>query len=83
MADGNLIWKYLEKNFKNDHPTIYIYCAGQNRSSNTAMSRIYNEVEELFCPPMNRELLKQIIKSFLETKKKHYREGKIKIKSIY
>ena len=83
MADGELIWKFLDKNYKDDHPTVYIYCVGQSRSSNTSTSRIFNDVEQIFCPPMDRHLLKKIITAYLDNKKKLHKNGKIKVRSIY
>jgi hypothetical protein len=83
MADGELIWRFLDKNYKNDHPAVYLYCVGQKYSPQTGLSKIYNETEQIFCPPMDKNLLAVEIKAFLEFKRKLYKEGKIKVKSIY
>jgi hypothetical protein len=83
MADGEIIWRFLDKNYENDNPNVYLYCAGQKYSLKTGTSRIYNEIEQIFCPPMDTHLLKKVIEAFLDNKRKLYKEGKIKIKSIY
>lgn len=83
MSESKLIYKFLVKNYKDDHPCIYLYCQGHKYSPKTGLSRIYNEIEDLFCPPFDKNTLRDEIKTFLEEKKALYKEGKIKIKSIY
>jgi len=83
MPESKLIYKFLVKNYKDDHPCVYLYCKGQKYSPKTGLSRIYEEIEGFFCPPFDKNTLAKEIKSFLEEKKQLYKEGKINIKSIY
>ena len=83
MPESKLIYKFLCKNYKDDHPCVYLYCVGQKYSPKTGLSRIYNEIEDFFCPPFDKNTLAVEIKAFLEEKKKLHKEGKIKVQSIY
>lgn len=83
MDDGQLILKFLEKNYKDDHPAVYLYCVGKRYSPQTGSLNIFREVKDIFCPPISQHYLEVIIKAFLENKKKLYLKGEIKVKPIY
>lgn len=83
MSESKLIYKFLVKNFKDDHPAIYLYCKGSKHSPKTGLSRIYNEIEDYFHPAFDKNTIAVEIKKFLDEKKQLYKDGKIEIKSIY
>lgn len=83
MQDSQLIWKLLARDYPDDHVVIYLYSCGNVRSPITAMNRVMDDIERIFCPPMSETYLKKIVKGFLDYKKKQYINGEIKIKPIY
>jgi len=83
LFDSQLIWKYLSHVYLDDHQVIYLYACGNVRSPKIAVEKAMESVLPIFCPPMKEQLLKVVIKAFLEYKKKQYTNGKIKIKPIY
>lgn len=83
MTDSELIWKFLEKNIKNDHPAVYLYACGNLRSPITAVNKVLAEVESVFCPPYKHQFVTVVIKGFLDNKKKLYSKGLIKVKPLY
>jgi hypothetical protein len=83
MSDSEIIWKFLEREFLDEHPVIYIYCKGNKRSSTTAITKISDITNPIFYPAMSDFLIRTVIKGFLENKKKQYIKGLIKIKPLY
>lgn len=83
MSDSEIIWKYLDRQYSDDHPAIFLYCCGNTRSPQTATMKMMEDARKLFCPPYTEQFLRTIIHGFLENKKKLYMKGIIKIKPIY
>lgn len=82
-SDRELILKFLGKEYKDDHPSIYLYSCGQRRSQNTAIFNIIKYTRLIFYPCFNDYFLHTIIEEFLEFKKSQYKNGEIIIKPIY
>lgn len=83
MSDSEIIWKFLNREFKNDHPIIYLYACGNVRSPKTAIEKAVSITKPIFHPPINEHLIMTTIKAFLDNKKKQYIKGEIKIKALY
>jgi len=83
MEDSKIIWKYLERAFPNDSLAINIYCTGSPTTNKKAIETILNETNQIFCPAMDIIYLKIIITSFFDMKKKNYKNGTIKLVSIF
>ena len=83
MTDTILINNFLTREFPNDHPTIYIYVCGQKRSEKTAIDKVMLLTKQIFCPPLSEFFVLEIVKNFLNDKKKSYKNGLIKVKSFY
>jgi len=83
MSDSEIIWKFLEREFLDEHPAIYLYCCGNVRSPKTAIDKLEVITKKIFYPAMSIYLIKSVIKGFLENKKKLYIKGLIKIKPLY
>jgi hypothetical protein len=83
MSDSNIIWKFLQRQFPDDHPVIYIYVCGQKRSEITAIDKMMSLSKQIFCPTISENFVNTIVKSYLDRKKNDYKLGKIKVKSIY
>ena len=83
MSDSIIIWKFLQRQFPDDHPSIYVYVAGQKRSEETAISTIMSLTKPIFCPPLAEPFVLNIVKSYLDRKKQDYKNGKIRVKSLY
>ena len=83
MEESDIIWHYLEGTFPNEHHIIYIYCCGQKQSRINATKKIFEDIFPIFGRAFHNDLLKNVIECFLEFKKKQYKNGEIKVKSIY
>lgn len=83
MSDSEIIWKFLSREFPNDHPAIYIYVCGKTRSETTASNKLLEHTKPIFYPPMSEQIIKSTIKGYLNWKKKQYVNGEIKVKSVY
>ena len=83
MQDSTIIWKFLNREYDNDHPVVYLYACGNVRSPKTAVDRIMGLTRKIFYPAMTEQLIKTVVIAFLDNKKKLYMKGEIKIKSLY
>ena len=83
MSDSEIIWKFLDREYLDDNPVIYLYCCGNVRSPKTAIDKVCRFTEKIFYPAMTEQLIKTVIIAFFENKKKLYIKGLIKIKPIY
>ncbi len=83
ISDSTIIWNFLKKEFKDDHPVIYLYSCGNVRSPQTAIDKAIKVTMPIFSPPMSEHFVKTVIKGFLEMKKDLYKKGEIKVKPIY
>ena len=83
MEDSIIIWNFLTKEYKNDHPVIYLYVTNNPRTSTTAVDTITDLVKKIFYPTMPEHLINITIKGFLEMKRKQYIKGEIIVKPIY
>ena len=50
MSDSEIIWKFLIREYKDDHVVIYLYCCGNVRSPKTAIDRVFEFTKQIFCP---------------------------------
>jgi hypothetical protein len=83
MSDSEIIWKFLDREFLDDNPLIYLYCNGNVRTTKTATTKIVELTNKVFHPAMSTNLIQTVIIEFLENKKKFYINGVIQIKPIY
>jgi Sec-independent protein secretion pathway component TatC len=83
MSDSEIIWKFLEREFPNEHPAIYLYCCGNVKSPFTAIEKLMTISLLIFYPIMAEQYIKTVVKGFLENKKKLYLKGLIKVKPLY
>lgn len=83
MTDSEIILKFLEREYLDDNPVIYLYCNGNVRSPKTAIEKAVELTNQVFHPPMTKRLIQTVVEGFLENKKKLYRKGLIKIKPLH
>lgn len=83
MTDSELIWKFLTREYSDDHPVIYLYSCGNVRSPKIAIEKVLSLTKNIFVPGIKESTLSTIIKSFLDFKKKQYSLGLISIKRLY
>ena len=84
MTDSNIIWNHLNRHYDNSHPFIYQNCVNKKLiGSNDISYKIFSALKDIFCPPIDENYVKNIIKQYLENKKHLYKNGKLSIKSIY
>lgn len=83
MSDSEIIWKFLSKEFTDEHPIIYLFVTNKPRSSKNALDKAVNETKLIFGDVYPDSLIKPVVGRFLESKKKDYMCGKIQVKPIY
>jgi hypothetical protein len=83
MTDSSIIWKFLSREFPDDHVVIYLYVCGNVRSPQNAMDKAMLITEKIFCPPLDVIFVKTVLKGFLDMKKEQYKKALIKVKPIY
>lgn len=83
MSDSKIIREFIETCVPNDHPAIFIYIMGKERSKITALNQITALADGILCPPYTQGHIRTIAKQFLKDKKKEYEMGQLKIKEIY
>jgi len=83
MSDSELIWKFIAREFPDDHVVIYLYVCGNVRSPKTAIDKAMKLLEKVFCPPYEKSYVLTILTGFLDRKKQDYKKGLVKVKPIY
>ncbi len=83
MEESELIWKFLSREYPDNHQVIYLYCCGNVRSPNTALEKVMVLSKKIFSPSIPEIYLKTVVKAFLDYKRKQYSKGEIIIKPIY
>lgn len=83
MSDSKIILEFLFIIIPDDHPAIYQYIMGGDRSKVSAINNITKIVYNLFSPPYTDGHIRTVIRTFLKEKKREYKNGLIKIKPIY
>ena len=83
MSDSEIIWKFLSREYQDDHVVIYLYCCGNVKSPKTAIDRVLDFTKQVFCPAIPEWLVKHTITAYLDYKKKQYQRAEIKVKAIY
>jgi hypothetical protein len=83
MSDSEIIWYFLTTELYDEHPIVYIYCAGQQRSKTTAIEKAMKTLLPIFNPPYEPYFIKQILVAYLDYKKRQYSRAEISLKSIY
>lgn len=83
MSDSEIIWKFLRKEFIDEHPVIYFYVTNQPRSSKNALDRAVDETKLIFGDVYPDSLIKPVVERFLQSKRTEYMRGKIQVKPIY
>jgi hypothetical protein len=83
MSDSEIIWKFLRKEFIDEHPVIYLYVTNRPRSSKNALDRAVDETKLIFGGVYPDSLIKPVVERFLQSKRKEYMCRKIQVKPIY
>lgn len=83
MSDTTIIWEMIDAIIKDDHPTVYQYVSGRQLSKESAIMRIGNTIVPIFEGAYDKNKVKMVIIEFLKQKERDYKQGLIKIKSIY
>lgn len=82
-TDKELILNFLRREYKNEHPSLYLFSCGQVRSQKTAIYNILKYTRFIFFPCFNDDYLIEIITEYLNFKKEQYKNGEIKVKPLY
>lgn len=84
MTDTTIIWRYLNLFIDDSHPSIYVYCTSYAaRSRETAIIKLMGTTKDIFIPPLTEDLIKDVVKQFLEGKRRAYLKGNIKVTPLY
>jgi hypothetical protein len=83
MDEEKFIIDFLHKFIKEDNPIIYIYIMGKRRSKETAINKTLAKIYCIFVPAITKDNLQKYVTNFLNLMEENYKNGKIKIKSIY
>lgn len=83
MSDTRIIYNFLTNEFQNDHPVVYLYVCGQERSQTAAVNKGLALLKDIFCPPYTVVYLKELLVEYLDIKKEDYKSGKIHVKPLY
>jgi hypothetical protein len=82
-TDRELILKFLNREYKDEHPSLYLYSCGQDRSQQTAVFNILKYTRFIFYPCFSDDYLIEIITEYLKHKKEQYKNGEIQVKPLY
>jgi hypothetical protein len=83
MTESELIWKFISKEFPDEHIIIYLYVCGNVRSPKTSMDKAMIVLEKIFCPPYDKDFIRTLLKGFLDRKKEQYLKGNVKVNPLY
>jgi len=83
MSDSEIIKEFIEVSIPDDHPAIYQYIMGRERSRVSAINQITKLADGILTPPYTIGHIKTVARQFLKQKKKDYEKGLIQIKPIY
>lgn len=83
MSDSEIIKEFIEISVPDDHPAIYQYIMGREKSKVSAINQITKLADGILTPPYTTGHIKTVARQFLKKKKEEYEKGLIKIKPIY
>ena len=83
MTDTRIIWELMSELIKDDHPSIYQYVKGKNKSREAAVMRITGILAPIFYGAYDISKVRSVARDYLKQKELDWKRGKIKIKSIY
>lgn len=83
MSDTRIIYRFLINEFTNDHPVVYLYVCGQERSQTAAVNKGLALLKDIFTPPYGVDYLKELLVEYLDIKKEDYKKGVIQVKPLY
>ena len=83
MSDSEIIKEFIEVSIPDDHPVIYQYIMGRDRSRVSAINQITKLADGILTPPYTIGHIKTVARQFLKKKKEDYEKGLIQIKPIY
>lgn len=90
MSNTTFVWKYiLTRLITSTHPAVYQYVMGGHKSKESAVMRITEEAYE-WCNPywmgddvFNITFVRGVCRQYLKYMELEWKNGNIKIKSIY
>jgi|TARA_R110001592_G_scaffold255196_5_gene518727 hypothetical protein len=83
MSDSEIIKEFIEVSIPDDHPAIYQYIMGRERSKVSAINQITKLADGILTPPYTSGHIRTVARQFLKQKKKDYDIGLIEIRPIY
>jgi hypothetical protein len=83
MSDSEIIKEFIKVSIPDDHPAIYQYIKGRERSRTSAINQIARLADGILTPPYTDGHIRTVARAFLKKKKEDYDKGLIEIRSIY
>jgi len=83
MNDSDIIYNFISVSIPDDHPVVYQYVMGRNKSKTSAVEQGLRLADGILSPPYSLGHIRTILKRYLKEKEELYKKGEIKIKPIY
>jgi hypothetical protein len=83
MSNTTIIWDAMVVILKDDHPILYQYIKGKNRSKEVAIMRLTGFIAPIFVGAYEYAKIRSVARQFLKQKELDYTYGLVKIKPIY
>ena len=83
MEDSTIIWKFLTREYPDNHQVVYLYVCGTIGAPKISIEHMEQFIKKVFTPIINDNFIKVIIIAYLDNKRKQYLKGEIKIKPNY
>jgi hypothetical protein len=83
MDDSKIIEIFIRLAIPDNHPIVYQYIKGRDRSKATALNRLGAVCYDYLSPPYTIGHIKTVGRRFLKEKEAQYKRGEIEIKPIY
>lgn len=83
MSDSEIIWKFLNKEYPNDHLIIYLFVCGSHQNKKNATQTAIKLIKLIFSDTINDAMVKTTVDGFFNLKHNLYKNGKIKVKTVY
>lgn len=83
MTDSEILWKFLVREYPNNHPIVFLYASNHSRTNKDSFDKVVGFTKEIFLDVYPESLIKPVVKRYLDYKKQQYMRGDIQIKPIY
>ena len=83
MSNTTIIWEAISAIVKDDHPILYQYIKGKDKSKEAATMRLTGLIAPIFIGAYEDAKLRSVARQYLKQKELDYKNGLVKIKPIH